>query len=57
MPPDTDPKGPSSGSGRVFRGGSKGDAAERCRSAYRHFQSPDNRSDFMGFRLALSSGQ
>ena len=49
-----DPKGPFIGSYRVFRGGSWGDNADYCRSAYRHRFAPGARKDFIGFRLALS---
>jgi len=55
--PVTDPTGPSSGSGRVFRGGCWGDFAEFCRSAYRNSITPGNRINFLGFRLAFSPGQ
>ena len=47
-----DPKGPSSGADRVFRGGSWS-STEDSRSAYRHVHSPDSRSYNMGFRVAL----
>ncbi len=53
----TDPAGPSSGSGRVLRGGSWGNGARSCRSAQRYSYSPssyDYRS--YGFRLACSAG-
>jgi formylglycine-generating enzyme required for sulfatase activity len=50
----TDPTGPTSGSCRVFRGGSWYDVAARCRSAYRRGYAPSAR-DFIGFRLAMSS--
>ena len=55
--PGTDPKGPSSGAFRVFRGGSFNDSAEGCRSAGRYNYSPGYRNVFIGFRLALSPGQ
>ena len=48
----TDPKGPSSGVLRVFRGGSWGDGARICRSADRFGYTPDYRFNFLGFRLA-----
>ena len=51
----TDPRGPNSGSGRVFRGGSWIGIAEYCRSAARNWYDPVNRDYFLGFRLALSS--
>ena|GEM_PF-835529 len=48
----TDPKGPSSGSFRVYRGGSWYSNARNLRSAYRSYYSPDYRDDYLGFRLA-----
>jgi formylglycine-generating enzyme required for sulfatase activity len=48
----TDPKGASSGAGRVVRGGSWYDDARRCRSAYRGRDEPGDRYDLLGFRLA-----
>jgi formylglycine-generating enzyme required for sulfatase activity len=53
----TDPKGPSSGSFRVYRGGSWYFDAESCRSAIRNFNEPDYRNYDFGFRLALSPEQ
>ena len=47
----TDPTGPASGSGRVFRGGSWADFAGRCRSAFRYGISPGDRDGSLGFRL------
>jgi formylglycine-generating enzyme len=48
------PRGPSSGSYRVHRGGGwRGDAGH-CRAALRHDYSPDFRSDSQGFRLVRS---
>ena len=47
-----DPVGPSSGSNRVFRGGSWFSIAVSCRSALRSSYSPDSRSCDLGFRLA-----
>ena len=47
-----DPKGPATGSFRVFRGGSWINGALRCRSAFRiNFGSPVSRNGYMGFRL------
>lgn len=51
----SDPSGPSSGSGRVGRGGGWRDYARYCRSALRGRDEPGNRSYNLGFRLALSS--
>lgn len=50
----TNPKGPSSGSDRVFRGGSCIDFAGNCRVSFRSNYAPDFRRDYLGFRLALS---
>ena len=50
----TDPKGPSNGSGRVLRGGSCGDKARYCRSSFRDHCAPDGRRSFLGLRLVLS---
>ncbi|MEA3278939.1 MAG: formylglycine-generating enzyme family protein [Pseudomonadota bacterium] len=46
------PTGPESGSGRVVRGGSWGDGAGSCRSAYRDGSDPGDRGDNLGFRLS-----
>ena len=50
----TNPSGPSSGSGRVLRGGGWDNTAQNCRSADRGRGSPGGRSGDLGFRLALS---
>ncbi len=50
----TDPKGPSSGSGRVIRGGSWCRNARNLRSAHRVFNGPGDRNYDVGFRLARS---
>lgn len=47
----TDPKGPSSGSERVYRGGSFSDYAAICRSAARSQTGPYTWGEFLGFRL------
>ena len=55
----TDPRGPSSGSGRVFRGGSwKYDGGAGCRVASR-FDSYYRayRINYLGFRSVLPPGQ
>ena len=50
----TDPKGPSSGSYRVLRGGSWYVLARYCRSAYRNWVNPDVRGGNVGFRLVCA---
>jgi len=52
--PASDPKGPNSGSLRVFRGGGWIHFAEYCRAARRDGNAPDGRSDDLGFRLVLA---
>jgi formylglycine-generating enzyme required for sulfatase activity len=52
--PSADPKGPSSGSSRVWRGGSWGHGARICRSAVHDDETPDYFDGNIGFRLALS---
>lgn len=47
----TDPKGSSSGSGRVARGGSWGNDASVCTSSFRSISSPSGESFCYGFRL------
>ncbi|MBX3728281.1 MAG: formylglycine-generating enzyme family protein, partial [Candidatus Sumerlaeia bacterium] len=47
----TDPTGPSSGSGRVVRGGSWYLTAGRCRSASRSSYGPTLRTNINGFRV------
>lgn len=48
----TDPQGTPTGPLRVLRGGSIYDDARSCRSANRHFATPESRPDFgLGFRL------
>ncbi|MDO4570805.1 MAG: formylglycine-generating enzyme family protein, partial [Planctomycetia bacterium] len=49
--PTSDPKGPPSGSGRVYRGGSWFNNAEDCRSAYRLNRGPTLSDNDVGFRL------
>lgn len=49
--PQTDPKGPITGPGRVIRGGSWFSNAKSCRAAARFHWSPNAKSDFIGFRL------
>jgi formylglycine-generating enzyme required for sulfatase activity len=47
-----DPTGPSTGSGRVFRGCSWSGNARLCRSAFRYYFRPGLRHGSVGFRLA-----
>lgn len=47
------PAGPSSGSGRVSRGGGWGISAGSCRVANRNYYSPGGRSRNLGFRVVL----
>jgi formylglycine-generating enzyme required for sulfatase activity len=54
----TDPQGPSSGSLRVYKGGSWGSAAGGCRSAFRRGNDPGSPGYDLGFRLAaVASGK
>ena len=53
----TDPRGVSTGSNRVFRGGGWGNSAGYCRAASRFNFGPAGRSDYDGFRSALPLGQ
>lgn len=53
--PTTDPVGPSSGSYRVFRGGSWTSTAALCRSAFRSWDEPSYRNIYLGLRLARTS--
>jgi len=49
----TDPTGPSSGFGRVVRGGSWSNVAVSCRSANRTFKNPGSMDYNYGFRVVL----
>ncbi|MDA1048967.1 MAG: SUMF1/EgtB/PvdO family nonheme iron enzyme [Planctomycetota bacterium] len=51
--PTEDPTGPQSGSDRVNRGGCWLFSAGSCRSAYRDWNTPADRYNYLGFRLAL----
>ncbi|MBY0374484.1 MAG: SUMF1/EgtB/PvdO family nonheme iron enzyme, partial [Bryobacteraceae bacterium] len=53
--PQTDPRGPASGSERVFRGGSYFDFPIALRSANRHRHAPQRGYTAIGFRLAADS--
>ncbi len=48
----TDPRGPETGSIRVFRGGCWGNSAVNCRAAFRLWSTPTNCSNLLGLRLA-----
>ena len=50
----TDPEGASAGSRRVVRGGDWGSLASGMRSASRQNEAPTDRSDSLGFRVALT---
>ncbi|GHT31842.1 hypothetical protein FACS1894214_3470 [Planctomycetales bacterium] len=52
LTPVVDPKGALSGSHRVFRGGSCGNA-EDCRSANRNSSTPEMHNFYLGLRLSL----
>ena len=49
----TDPVGPSSGFGRVLRGGSWNNSAWYCRVSYRNYNTPSNHYYDYGLRIAL----
>ena len=49
----SNPKGPSTGSHRVNRGGGWYDSARYCRVSNRYSSTPDFRGSFLGLRLAL----
>ncbi len=51
----SDYTGAVSGSNRGYRGGSWGSSASFLRSAYRDFNSPTNRFNFLGLRLARTA--
>jgi formylglycine-generating enzyme required for sulfatase activity len=53
----SNPTGPRSGSNRVVRGGSWYYVEKYCRSASRDFNTPDDRSNRIGFRAVLAAGQ
>ena len=48
----TNPQGATSGSYRVFRGGSCGSYPQDCRASYRNYDSPTYRGNYLGFRVA-----
>ena len=52
--PQVNPKGATSGSHRVYRGGGWSILAWSCRSSFRCNGRPSNGNGILGFRLALS---
>jgi formylglycine-generating enzyme required for sulfatase activity len=52
----TDPKGPTSGSGRVLRGGGLNYNADYCTSSFRRDDNPSRTFNGRGFRLACPAG-
>jgi formylglycine-generating enzyme required for sulfatase activity len=52
----TDPEGPASGTGRVFRGGSIGNHQSFARSSNRNFNPPIFQNNLLGFRLVRKAG-
>lgn len=53
----TDPRGPVSGSARVYRGGGWDYVAFNCRTAGRDYSGPAGRGYDLGFRSVLPTGQ
>ena len=54
--PSEDPKGPTSGTRRISRGGSWYGYAQDCRSAFRNRHLPNYRSFSVGFRIVCFAG-
>ncbi|HLH56385.1 MAG TPA: formylglycine-generating enzyme family protein [Verrucomicrobiae bacterium] len=52
--PETDPRGPDTGSARVGRGGNWNYYAEHCRDSYRYGNPPTDAATNIGFRCALA---
>jgi formylglycine-generating enzyme required for sulfatase activity len=50
--PAVDPQGPSTGDGRVWRGGSYASSSGTCRSSHKYGDPPGNRHQILGFRVA-----
>lgn len=55
--PQTDPRGPASGSYRVSRGGAWCYDTSKCRIAYRDYHPPGFGFDGLGFRSVLPPGR
>jgi formylglycine-generating enzyme required for sulfatase activity len=53
--PATDPRGPETGSYRVYRGGCWFDPVKQCRASYRGFDFPSSQFYNVGFRLVRTS--
>jgi len=53
--PYSNPQGPAIGSSRVLRGGGWYGGPSSCRSAYRTYSAPDDRSRSVGFRCAVGA--
>ena len=51
----TDPRGPTSGAARVYRGGGWDYSANSCRAALRNIAGPGDRNSVLGFRVLRSS--
>ena len=52
-----DPTGASTGSYRVYRGGSWYGNADQCRSTYREYRTPSFNYDYIGFRIVRVGNQ
>jgi eukaryotic-like serine/threonine-protein kinase len=50
--PTDDPLNLTKAAGRVYRGGGWGSTSRNCRSAFRFWNTPDYRSNYLGFRVA-----
>jgi formylglycine-generating enzyme required for sulfatase activity len=55
--PRADPKGPPAGTYRVLRGGAWASSPQTCRSAIRGINAPNERNQYLGFRVACVSGR
>lgn len=54
--PSADPRGPSSGTNRILRGGGYQPYAFNCRVACRDYRAPSNGNGSLGFRSVLPAG-
>jgi formylglycine-generating enzyme required for sulfatase activity len=55
--PRTNPRGPTSGAQRIYRGGSWKSRAASLRASARHFNNPDFVSNDVGFRVVCECGE